>query len=486
MTAAELAASQRALMDDPPQALVLSHRQRAFVVHVLCHSFNNGKSGWRRFLKELIKICPVAWHGTGAEKSTHVCLGITYRGLLMQGDLPGHVRRILRQFAPAFCEGPHLRAAARLGDTGASASKHWTGDFDRDSLLGVVTLMHHTQAEQAADIEEIERLANKCTIGIRFLHGALIGRPAGEEGQWMHFGLRDGLTRVRFKCIEGSGSAADADPPVALGEVLLGAPREHGDNPWQLAAQPEHTRALFHHGSFGALRQVQQFVPEFERFVRAQADRLRSAWPRGQAAPTDWPAYVKAKLTGRWPDGRFFAGPPWTAPGGQPHQAAPPSDPVGHGCPFGAHMRRMNPGRMPDGARSVHVRTRVLVRRGLPYGPANWDGKDDGEKRGLLGHFFCSSLEDQFEHLLGLWAERVPLGLPDLGDSKDPLVGAHEDPAAYFEVPHDGRRSDWMSGFEPFVRTLGTAYAFYPGRGGLERLLHSRDLLDADDEERRP
>jgi signal transduction histidine kinase len=42
-------------------------------------------------------------------------------------------------------------------------------------------------------------------------------------------------------------------------------------------------------------------------------------------------------------------------------------------------------------------------------------GKDSpvNEPRGLMGQFFCASIEDQYEHLVGQWADRVPLASAD-------------------------------------------------------------------------
>ena len=51
--------------------------------------------------------------------------------------------------------------------------------------------------------------------------------------------------------------------------------------------------------------------------------------------------------------------------------------------------------------------------------------KDEpAKKRGLLGLFFCASLEDQFEHLLSQWGDATPMGPPNRGTAKDPFIGA--------------------------------------------------------------
>ena len=61
----------------------------------------------------------------------------------------------------------------------------------------------------------------------------------------------------------------------------------------------------------------------------------------------------------------------------------------------------MNPRKDPI----VPLSKRPLIRRGMPYGP-KFDQEPDAP-RGLLGLFFCASLEDQFEHLLIEWGSAI-------------------------------------------------------------------------------
>ncbi len=159
----------------------------------------------------------------------------------------------------------------------------------------------------------------------------------------------------------------------------------------------------------------------------------------------------------RWPDGRRITrGPGWCEPGSESAEADfdYTHDPEGLGCPFGSHARRMNPrlpAKLPNAQAAgdvVHARRRPLIRRGHPYG-ALWSApSDDAEPavpddtpRGMLGMFCCAGLEDQFEHLLGQWAERPVLGVDDRGDAKDPMMGQHDDPESRFHVPLPDRQS---------------------------------------------
>jgi hypothetical protein len=118
----------------------------------------------------------------------------------------------------------------------------------------------------------------------------------------------------------------------------------------------------------------------------------------------------------------------------------------------------------------------------VPFGPAAWGERPAFDKsRGLLGHFFCASIEDQFEHLLGQWAARPPLGLPVEDSALDPLIGPHDDAGATLAVPLQDRPTQLLRGFSAWTTTMGTAYGWYPGCEGLQALLESDFVRDEDE-----
>ena len=101
--------------------------------------------------------------------------------------------------------------------------------------------------------------------------------------------------------------------------------------------------------------------------------------------------------------------------------------------------------------------------------------------RGLLGLFFCASLEDQFEHLLGEWANKTPMGPDHRGRAKDPLIGQHDDPHATLHLPAAApAQAQRLGGLTPFVSTRGTAYLLYLARPALQALAEGQaGVLDA-------
>ncbi len=463
-----------------------------------------------------------------------VSLGLTFRGL-ERLNVPDGYLHVLRRLSPPFAEGAPVRAVRHLGDIGPSAPGFWDMAFTLEDAHAVVTV-HGTEqdcetalttlidlmmpaapkqeapANSAKEAKQAKRTPYARPVGPPMCGKHLDpppGRQASGKTHWVHFGYRDGLTNP---VVAGAGHP-EGNPDVhEPGELLLGEVRDTGDNPWSLARLPKEVRTFFRHGSFGVLRRIEQreqdFRKEVGRWARAVADdrgsRLVEAPSEASTSPAakalidaaaereaEWPRqaveeFVRAKLCGRWPDGQVVR--PDHEPLYSPNEA-PESDfdftddPHGAGCPFGAHIRRMNPrGAAGDGDNRVaHVRPRPLFRRGMPYGP--WfDEQTRDDERGLLGHFFCADLADQFEHLLGEWADRLPLGFPGDRHGKDPLIGAHDHPHASLLVPQRMRADPntgkeppdpsplALYGFRPFVQTRGTVYAFYPPREALERL----------------
>jgi deferrochelatase/peroxidase EfeB len=220
---------------------------------------------------------------------------------------------------------------------------------------------------------------------------------------------------------------------------------------------------LGRNGAFNAFRVLEQDVAAFEEFLAVQAAAL--------AVDKEM---VAAKLCGRWRSGAPLALVPTQAEAEafevDPRLNDPrlndfdyvERDPDGEICPIGAHIRRTNP-------RGGHIvqrgsnRSRALIRRGIPYGPA-WDPDDAASRdtpRGLLGNFLCASLAAQFEAMQYDW---VNLGFQDprITGTNDPLIGANDAKMSRFIWPRAGEEPVELRGFPRFVSTKGGAYTFLP------------------------
>src|SRR5260221_11977316 len=90
----------------------------------------------------------------------------------------------------------------------------------------------------------------------------------------------------------------------------------------------------------------------------------------------------------------------------------------------------------PGGSNDTHR----LIRRGIPYGP-NYDPTQpyDGIERGLLGYFINSSIENQYEFVLGQWVNDSQFAgavrLPP--KSRDPFIGTQNPTESIFASPQE-------------------------------------------------
>jgi deferrochelatase/peroxidase EfeB len=381
-----------------------------------------------------------------------VGLGLSYRALERLA-LPREILSVFEDRAPGFAEGAYFRAARRLADTGASDSEHWEPAFAPDAHV-LVTLHGANPDTIASRMARLQRLdgADALTGWDTRFDGAHLGQDPTDRR--VHFGLKDGITKV---LLEGVYPGAPRHDVHKNGEVLLGHDNDAGFDPWVLADRPDRVADFFRNGSFGIFRKVAQDVPAFKTFVETAAGRLGVS-----------PEYLVAKMVGRWDDGQVVdaaspSTPPPPLPAGAPiDDFTFANDPKGFGCPFGSHIRRMN----PRSDTIVPKRLRPLVRRGIPYGPSFERGPAEAD-RGLFGLFFCASIEDQFEHLIAEWGDKKPMGVDNRGDAKDPLAGNHGPQHTVFDIPRPDGESLKVTGLQPFCTTRGTVYTFFPSRDAL-------------------
>ncbi len=411
-------------------------------------------------------------YGTPAE-TPDACwlnIGFTFAGLEAL-ELPGDYLHIFQDRARAFAEGAYERAANRLADTGPSTVDRWEEGF-KPAAAHVLLSLH---ADREAALEQRAQALRNLPAA----DGLLGWDQAIHRGQHLtgdpdcrtvHFGFRDGITSPRIEGIHTPRDGTSANKTTQdwhkAGEFLLGHENDDGFNPWLLPDKAQDITGFFRNSSFGVFRKIEQDVEEFERFVQAGAAKLNGVHPD----------FVKAKLCGRWPNGMLVV--PGAAT--EPALPMPPSDlndfdfskdPQALGCPFGAHIRRLNPRADPV----VPFRRRPLIRRGMPYGtPLE---KEPASRRGLLGLFFCASIEDQFEHLIADWGNKNPLGPDHRGNAKDPLIGNHDDTSAEFALADATGKPVSLDGFTPFVTTRGTLYAFFPSLHALGIIAEGRKSI---------
>ncbi len=149
--------------------------------------------------------------GACAPKSPAVqcSLGFTRRGLERAG-VPRNVMARLALKAPAFWQGAALRAGRHVGLSGRSAPERWHAAFETDALDLVISLHGSSHDDVRRDADSI--IASEPARRMHFaeLPRALALEPpsalreaankeekeTGLAPQWVHFGYRDGLSRI--------------------------------------------------------------------------------------------------------------------------------------------------------------------------------------------------------------------------------------------------------------------------------------------------
>lgn len=383
----------------------------------------------------------------------------------------------LGEFGAEYRQGMdyYIRASA-LGDIGDSASLTW--DWGGPSRhVDAVLLLYAETADALEQALQAERqvirthgLTEDRTLSTVYLVDA-------DQQLHEHFGFRDALSQPVLANDEAEafhhGALKPGEPMQTIkpGEILLGYESEGGrvqDNPSVaperdqnsiLPPRPDGRGDLGRNGSYMVLRTLQQHVQGFWRFI----DEC--------TANAEERELLAAMLVGRWRSGTALVLSPdldnRTAGSDFSYHA---SDPNGHACPFGAHIRRANPRDdahvdSDPAAALAATKSHRLLRRGRPYGPPLPDystidamlaGSGDGEERGL--HFLCfnANIREQFEFIHWRWLNLRSFA--GLSNDADPLVGA--EPDGFTIVRPAPRR---LSEMRRWVRVRGGAYFFMPG-----------------------
>jgi deferrochelatase/peroxidase EfeB len=388
-------------------------------------------------------------------------VAITWPGMIAL-EIKDHVPTLSFKSFGAFIAGAAERAGL-VGDTGASDPKNWIGAFTAGGGHVMVTL--HAISPEAMTTYS-ERLSGLFAEGDAFreiwrtdgmaLTEMVDGKPTFTSK--VHFGYTDG---VSMTTIHGGPEKYTPDHQEPC-EPWLFVLRDDAEN--YLLPEP---RELGLNGSFAVFKMIETDCAGFEKHLQSNKDKID-------------PELHAAKICGRWRNGVPLMLSPETdsPPGGiSPEQlnnfeyvnADGSGDPKGLRCPVGAHMRRINPRGQPvtgQGQPGGSNNTHRIIRRGLPYGPA-YDATQpyDGIERGLLGYFINSSIENQYEFVLGHWVNDSEFaGAVRLNPkSKDPMIGTQDPAESIFVIPQaDGAPPVKITGFSTFITTKAAAYCFLP------------------------
>lgn len=422
-------------------------------------------------------------------------------------------------FPDSFQMGMAARSRI-LGDADMNDPKHWrwNDDIRNDDATEAVLMLY-------ADNEvSLDKMMQAHSILLENHGGAIISKidcaPAWQESDkadFEHFGYRDGISQP---IIKGSSRSTKNTPErdiLETGEFIIGYPDSMGYYPASpllpqeadlgralpikiddnLSKFPDFgdekfvdaPRDLGRNGSFLVIRELKQDVEGFEDFVTSAAEDLTDGGLSdlykvvGQNPDKEW---VKAKLMGRWTNGRpMISNPVFKNSDADTLRAETKNDfsygdddPHGIACPFGSHIRRTNPrdSKLPGdkGAKEISNRHRIL-RRGRSYTNAKTNEK------GLLFACFCTDINRQFEFVQQFWSNAP--SFHGLRDEPDPIIGA-------CPIAKDGTAKERLytiptaagpvqiKGLRNFVQMMGGGYFFVPSKSALswmsDRALHHR------------
>ncbi|KUL81850.1 hypothetical protein ZTR_09745 [Talaromyces verruculosus] len=279
----------------------------------------------------------------------------------------------------------------------------------------------------------------------------------GENAKHEHFGFLDSISQPRLTGFDKENQKGDGNYQFMCrpGRIIIGHDGEMDNEPKLM--HPDWAKD----GSYLVIRKFQQFVPEFNKYLKDEAPKLN--FTEGQ---------LGARLMGRWKSGC----PVELYPDEDNPAAATmnefnyPTDSQKN-CPFAAHMRKVKP-RSIISDRDMND----IMRRGIPYGPEV--GPDEADKtkldRGLMFLCYQSSISNGFQFLQRSW-----INLDTFPDDKDQYTGG-ENPGQDCIVGQlvkrpqkpkhkilttaitDGKGEHKTTSYLPFIKSHGGDYFFSP------------------------
>jgi deferrochelatase/peroxidase EfeB len=486
-----------------------------------------GKSAW---LRTVCALAPIS-DADGKDERGGAAIAFTYTGLQALGLLPEVLATFSAPFREGMFQEDRLRRLGDNFDgkwleTVIDGGPLWSGNTpprkvphpdpgerglvsaslpqDRDELhLATPKTVHallllYDKTEDAAKgwAKEVQNalaphgvtVVRQLALDLKLKDG--IGRE--------HFGFADGLSQpIPFNestgdetsdCVvlsDGKPAVRDKWHGVPLGEILIGHTNGHHEMaPGPLVPDDPRARnaglmpdgvpngflSLGLNGSYLVVRELKQDVAAFWKSMEEGAARIQAHDPTATHATAAW---LSERIIGRDIDGHLLCPSGTLAKDeyGDPQNEVGfiRTDPHGHGCPSGSHVRRANPrdGLAPDEASAQTLldaaNNHRILRRGRKYGKSvAKDDPPDSEERGLLFMCLNTDIARQFEFVQQTWL--LNQNFATLFDETDPLLG----PKGHFTIREKPLRR--IVDVATFVRMAGGEYFFLPSMPALKYL----------------
>lgn len=419
-------------------------------------------------------------------------VGLTANGLERLGLAPG----VIDHFPKEFRDGMAARGGL-IGDMRENHPRNWIlpqrngpgllGDIDVEAALppiepdeiDFVVQIRTTYSSVEVLIEEIRALACAAAPGATLEGYELMEVDYAEDGTFIDaFGFHDGVSQPRPDLPDDRQGGRDR---VAAGEILLGYGNDREDDapvnfksfPLWRQRQRRKALALQKNGTYLVVRKIEQRVAAFEQFLENACVSINATHP-DLLLPMD-PNRLKARILGRWPDGR----PLLPTGGGGANDFDYETDPTGRACPLAAHIRRANP--RDEFQKRPAPR---LLRRGMSFD--HRDGNGQGAQ-GLMFLAYSASIAEQYE-TIQRWLNGGNSTHVASADN-DPLTGvrpkseggayrfleeAHSGTAVIIVplpgVAHEGTNEEAEPGRHPFAPLHWGLYLFVPSRDAIAAL----------------
>jgi Dyp-type peroxidase family len=406
-------------------------------------------------------------HHPSTDHNIDTCINLAFTapGLQALGLDDDNLQNFTREFREGMTT-PHRQRL--LGDAHSSAPTEWNWGGPNNETVHMMVMLFAAKEQELKDYYA-ETVSTFTTGGLKeIMH---IDGQNLEEGR-EHFGFRDGMGQP---VIEGSGRKGPEEDIIETGEFIMGYKNEYGvfpDTPYVTTPQGNLNlldadaggsgyKDLGRNGSYLVFRQLKQDVCAFWNFMNQQTKK------EDGSVDVTGSTRLASKMIGRWPSGAPLVKFPDADPGFVDNDNSwsyHKLDKEGAKCPFGSHIRRVNPrDNFEDNgikeSLTLSKRHRIL-RRGKLYGqpivagPLNCDVQ---EEVGLLFVCFNADISRQYEFIQYTWANYPKF--KQLYNDPDPIIGVAD-------KPRDGVQQNFTIQEKPASRTVNNLQRFVQVRGG--------------------